>query len=473
MHKKTNYLIPAFILCFSIIFLFFPSQSLATDYTILGPGDTASPGTIMVPISELGSYDVVDDSFGPESTVGEYVWITPISTGTTSTGSKRDKWSCGGGCNGVTLTCSKSRTGYKTKAQCEACCPCGFNKVCRWYETKNQFYCATASSPWCEVNPGNECEKNADCNNGTSSPEPIRYSCNTSTWTCEEISNGVYSSLATCQSNCVKPGVEPPPEPEYGPLVKGWKCWDIGVTPGYVRKSKIELSPNFFTFQDVGTCDPSPEDAYFDFCKKCVYAGWTNSTGLYSTKEECEAANNCKYKCKCMPGRELTTGTAYPVCSCEKCGPGEPCEKECSTQSDCIGVPPASSLAPKCQIFEFSINGKTNEDRDPLFVWVNASLKGYISVNDSCTECTVTSDDVWGNPPKDYTITSISTYITESFKIPLSGTYFFELYCIGDPADPDDFDEDATSLKAVEALNLPWWQEIIPVLQGFLGGAWR
>jgi hypothetical protein len=138
-----------------------------------------------------------------------------------------------------------------------------------------------------------------------------------------------------------------------------------------------------------------------------------------------------------------------------------------------VSPPPVSPPAPKCQIFEFSINGKTNEDRDPLYVWVNASLKGYISVNDSCTECTVTSDDTWGNPPQDYTITSLTTYITEIFKIPTSGTYSFTVECIGNPANPDDFDEDTVSLKTVEALNLPWWREIIPVLPGFLRGIWR
>jgi len=138
------------------------------------------------------------------------------------------------------------------------------------------------------------------------------------------------------------------------------------------------------------------------------------------------------------------------------------------------GIPSVSPPpAPKCQIFEFSINEKTNEDKDPLFVWVDAVLNGYISVNDSCTTCTVTSEDTWGNPPKSYTITSISTYINETFKIPTSGTYSFKLECIGNTADPDDFDEDTVSLKTVEALNLPWWREIIPVLQGFLRGVWR
>jgi len=54
-------------------------ESIAiTQYTILTPEDEAPAGTLCIPISELGAYDVIDDSFGLESTVGEYVWIAPV-----------------------------------------------------------------------------------------------------------------------------------------------------------------------------------------------------------------------------------------------------------------------------------------------------------------------------------------------------------------------------------------------------------
>jgi len=50
----------------------------ATEYTVLTPEDEVPTGTICISISQLGAYDVVDDSFGPESIVGEYVWIAPV-----------------------------------------------------------------------------------------------------------------------------------------------------------------------------------------------------------------------------------------------------------------------------------------------------------------------------------------------------------------------------------------------------------
>jgi len=54
-------------------------ESIAiTQYTILTPEDEVPAGTLCIPISELGKYDVVDPGFGPESTVGEYVWIAPV-----------------------------------------------------------------------------------------------------------------------------------------------------------------------------------------------------------------------------------------------------------------------------------------------------------------------------------------------------------------------------------------------------------
>ncbi len=285
-----------------------------------------------------------------------------------------------------------------------------------------------------------------------------------------------------------------------------------------------------------------------EFCKECKYSnGWTSTSGLYNTEEECET--NCKYKCICKgyvepslpsgfqvwwwnlwgkqrhscnistwqcsedddgPYSSLTNcqDDCTPECVCTKCPSSGLCEKECKTNIDCqepttdttesttttttepstttteppttdTTEPPTTDTtepsppAPTCQISEFSINNKTNEDTNPLRVWVNASLKGYVSVNDSCTKCTVTSNDTWGNPPQTYDIIFIDTRFTESFEIPTSGTYFFKLLCIGDPDNPDDFDEDTASLQTVEALNLPWWQEIIPVLRGFLGGVWE
>ncbi|HUS49469.1 MAG TPA: hypothetical protein VMZ91_04855, partial [Candidatus Paceibacterota bacterium] len=129
---------------------------------------------------------------------------------------------------------------------------------------------------------------------------------------------------------------------------------------------------------------------------------------------------------------------------------------------------PPSPPAPTCDIYEFSLNGKTNEDSDPLRVWVGSVIKGLVSTNAFCETCTVESTDTWGNDPdpKVYAMTLNNGYnADEEFKINTSGTYYFTLTCQG--SDPDDIDEDTTSLQVVEAINLPWWREIIPVLPGF------
>jgi len=66
------------ILLFALILSSSIASINATEYTVLTPEDEVPAGTICIPISQLGAYNVVDDSFGPESTVGEYVWIAPV-----------------------------------------------------------------------------------------------------------------------------------------------------------------------------------------------------------------------------------------------------------------------------------------------------------------------------------------------------------------------------------------------------------
>jgi len=145
----------------------------------------------------------------------------------------------------------------------------------------------------------------------------------------------------------------------------------------------------------------------------------------------------------------------------------------CNTDADCPPPPPP----PTCTISEFTINEKCNtggncsQQQTPLIVWVNASLTGYFSVNNSCKTCTVSSDDTWGSPPQSYPISTLKSSYPESFKITTAGTYSYTLECVG--ADPEDIVTDTLSLQTVKAVNLPWWREIIPNLLPFLRGMIR
>jgi len=149
----------------------------------------------------------------------------------------------------------------------------------------------------------------------------------------------------------------------------------------------------------------------------------------------------------------------------------------CNTDADCPPPPPPPPPPPTCTISEFTINEKCNtggncsQQQTPLIVWVNASLTGYFSVNDSCKTCTVSSDDTWGSPPQSYPISTLKSSYPESFKITTAGTYSYTLECVG--ADPEDIVTDTLSLQTVKAMNLPWWREIIPNLLPFLRGMIR
>jgi predicted AlkP superfamily pyrophosphatase or phosphodiesterase len=101
---------------------------------------------------------------------------------------------------------------------------------------------------------------------------------------------------------------------------------------------------------------------------------------------------------------------------------------------------------------------------------VNASIRGYFSVLYTCTRCTVSSIDTWGYPDKTYIMSNYAPEykVSEQFKISQAGYYSYTLTCQGQ--DPTDITTDSLSLQAVQAVNLPWWREIIPYLGAFLRG---
>ncbi|MFA5392361.1 MAG: hypothetical protein WC306_01530 [Candidatus Paceibacterota bacterium] len=203
--------------------------------------------------------------------------------------------------------------------------------------------------------------------------------------------------------------------------------------------------------------------------------------------------------CPVVPPPTSSPHTSPPssqnICTCSVRYSNTPCADTCRTDPRCSGlvnppphnppptshyVPPTSpphtsppstsppsTGSPTCKIFEFTINDKTNEDQNPLIVWVNASLKGYFSVSDTCKTCTVTSNDNWNET---YPISTIHSSINETFKIATANTYNYTLTC--EDAEGEEV-QDTLSLETVKALNLPWWREIIPNLTGFLRGMIR
>ena len=121
-----------------------------------------------------------------------------------------------------------------------------------------------------------------------------------------------------------------------------------------------------------------------------------------------------------------------------------------SCQSACV--------EPPCMINYFEFLQKR--------AWVGYPITGRWSASAWCVDCDVTCtpypECVWQQD-------NIGIGFDEhEFTLEQSGDYTYTLTCYKQGG--RDQKQVTVSL---EALNLPWWREIIPVLQGFLGGVWR
>ena len=128
---------------------------------------------------------------------------------------------------------------------------------------------------------------------------------------------------------------------------------------------------------------------------------------------------------------------------------GGPYSSLSSCQSACV--------EPPCMIdyFEF-----------PKKAWVGYSITGKWSASTWCEDCDITCtpypECVWKQD-------SIGIGSDEhEFTLEESGDYVYTLTCYKQGGK----DEKQATVR-LEALNLPWWREIVPVLRGFLGGAWN
>ena len=265
----------------------------------------------------------------------------------------------------------------------------------------------------------------------------VSYNCNYSTGSCVKVSDlsGSYWSKSACDSNC---------EVTYTYVCKsGGNCVKEASNAGYATLSLCNQCCN--TNADCSSttyysCDDSTGQCYVD------------SKGKYSSKYTCN--NNC--------------GSSYPTTT----KPSSPTTKPSSTTSSTITT--TTTTVPPCTITKFELPNRAWVDIQTTASWStnNCTTAQINCISDDCIEGV---EDLSGsvepgfNQSKDFTI-----------KAP--GTYRYELVaCTGPiPADPHN-DEDCDVYEdilgtgdpyiEIEALHLPWWQEIIPSnLQGFLKG---
>ena len=126
-------------------------------------------------------------------------------------GSEKERgWKClpSGDCESYKSTHPQ----YSTLAQCQVNCkPSGTYYTCRkpnfgergYLLKHNQYLCL--GNKWEGTPKRDQCSSDAQCQNPTTPPTTIKYTCNTSTWKCVESSSGPYTSLSTCEANCKAP----------------------------------------------------------------------------------------------------------------------------------------------------------------------------------------------------------------------------------------------------------------------------
>ncbi len=376
----------------------------------------------------------------------------------------------------LTATCP---SGCTTDAQCATTKNCSW-KTCN---TSNNTCSVshTSTIPIDQTCPDG-CSSNDDCQKG------LYYSCNSSSG-CIQDPDGSYSGLGACQNYCKR------------------RCNDINSCSSTYSTDtsypSCSSNSNCMKCTASGTCSSSGTGSWCTNDDQCVSIKYScdsnlgciqSSAGSYTTSN-CD--NKCAHRCNSTTcdTAHFSTDTSKKICSSNsECGTpncDDPREHSphnmCSLDQKCIssnacGIDECDSnddCVPPCQIYEFSLNGKTNKDTERLIIWVNSLIKGTISVNDKCVSCAVTSNNDWNET---YDPLS-STYITKQFKISQSGDYYFTLKCTSNPSkdphdcqstDPDCAIDDGTltasSLHDVEVRYLPFWREIIPNLQGFLRG---
>ena len=125
--------------------------------------------------------------------------------GTTAFSEKEKRYRCTGAPD---WQCRSSSNGsYESQSDCEKNCAPYICNVCKKQALFFGNWRWICVSETFNTRCDNECNDASECGEEISIILITRYSCNTSTWTCSSDSNGAYTSLATCQANCLAPSI--------------------------------------------------------------------------------------------------------------------------------------------------------------------------------------------------------------------------------------------------------------------------
>ena len=298
-----------------------------------------------------------------------------------------------------------------------------------------------------------------------------RYSCDTQTGQCKKDLNGRFDSLSSCRLICssnsnyhyiccsdtyqclLKEGIDQ----DYCSTASDCENCTIRVRADPNPKTPIQNSVNIII-----------EGKNYNVCKVWKDSNPSNIKYCYDGSDSSLQdlltyfPGNALYKCFEGIPFDQTEDTAYYSVYCW----GDNAHFDCERHGRVITEisPPPTSTPPvlPCMISDFTINGKTNGDQNPIKVWLNQLLTGKWSTNFYCIDCNIDCVPDGCNWLENH----IGTYGSEEFKITQKSTYTYTLTCWGENKEEDTDRLDLT----VEAFPLPYWREIIPLLPGFLRG---
>ena len=221
-------------------------------------------------------------------------------------------------------------------------------------------------------------------------------------------------------------------------------------------------------------------------CSVCVGEKCQSKSFNVSSCSQVTGYTLCSSDSQCKTSTTPTSSIQCNVCIGEKCQSKSfnlsSCSRitnytRCSSNQDCKGTPPPPPppLSPTCFINKFEL---------PNHVWTGVDYEAKWSTSNDCRwgeiTCTLGDEDCGDNENLSGEVTVGSIDHEKSFHITTPGVYTYQLKACYDKNNEDTCDiwEDTlgTGLDYIEvqAVNLPWWQEIIPVLpdklQGFLRG---
>ncbi|MDD2677828.1 MAG: hypothetical protein WC288_00240 [Candidatus Paceibacterota bacterium] len=328
----------------------------------------------------------------------------------------------GGNCKTVTLKYSSGHSNPCTgKNACSTDADCGggggggggdATPTCTYYACRSANSCSLRQLNQATC-PANQCSSNADCGGSTTTtpPSSSRWSCSVNQKQCHQNTNGAFTSYSSCMAYC-NPSSTPTP-----------------------------------------TAAPPPSTRYS--CNTSTGQCYAKSSGSYSSLSSCQAA--CKPSSSTPTTTTTTTTLTRYACNQENgtcySNPNGPYSSIASCENNCFRKP--------CTIDIFTINDK---DTSPIRVWVTQLNQGHWSASDYCDNCNISCspypDCLW---QKDNIGTGGPGAIYQ-FKLKEYGSYTYTLTCF------NSFGDRPSETLQVNAVNLPWWREIIPVLPGSLWG---